>query len=457
MSHRFGENQACSQACSLALFFRFRRPELKQKLNYIFVKRLLRYTCLPLYGKGLGRRSAVSLVFPMKHTTNYISAGDVLAIAFADTFDASDAPSEEKSIHVYIGRRTGKVERILATPADQDTRGQSSPPENVFRFEGAVWAILALPDDRLAIAGESPDIVILDSRTFAIKHRIPGHIEETTCLALNRCTGTEIASVGGGFLHVIELGSVGKTRTARTANVVDRIRVGESNELMTVAWSPDGRFLATGGDDGYVYLISVVRSSQLAFGTRLSGSWRFSGHTDGVTSCAWVGNHTIVSGSQDSTIGVWDLDLTEPTEPTSDPSKHTPSTPSTLISTRRNITPHFIRSHTDSVNWITVLSGGSPGAGYRILSGSADNTIRLWDSKTNRSNIIISGSVSAADAAADAEISDDQKSTKIEIVGEIITVGSTEGGRLIVWGTAGNSAIAQMTQVGLCWGCLDSF
>src|SRR5260370_1386215 len=73
---------------------------------------------------------------------------------------------------------------------------------------------------------------------------------------------------------------------------------GHSDILNTVAWSPDGKYIASGSADGTVRMWEVATGKQ---------KYVYRGHLASVNSLVWSpDSQRIASGSSDKTVQVWD-------------------------------------------------------------------------------------------------------------------------------------------------------
>ena len=125
--------------------------------------------------------------------------------------------------------------------------------------------------------------------------------------------------------------------------------------VRSVAFSPNGKVLASSGDDQKILLRDARTGEDL---TTLSG------HTDLVWSIAFSPDgKTLVSGSEDQTVRLWDVDTGKDLD--------------------------VLKGH-ESWVWSVAFSPD----GRTLASGSGDKTIRLWDVTTRQCLAILKGHTS---------------------------------------------------------------
>ncbi len=154
----------------------------------------------------------------------------------------------------------------------------------------------------------------------------------------------------GGVLAVAwspdgkRLASAGKDGTLR---IWDSITAKEQNTLhghekwvRSLSWSPDNRRLVSGGTDKTIRVWDTSNGAELLC---------LSGHTKAVLAVAWSpDSHQLASGSQDGTVRIWDA--------------------------LSGLELAVLKGHGNEVTSVAW----SPDSQY-LISGSADSTIKVWD------------------------------------------------------------------------------
>ncbi len=144
------------------------------------------------------------------------------------------------------------------------------------------------------------------------------------------------------------------TPTPRSHGSVISIYRGHTMRVTTVAWSPDGSYIASGSLDKTVQIWAANSGDHFH-------PFIYRGHTDSVNSVSWSpDSRRVVSAASDKTVQIWDA-LT---------GEHVA----------------ICRGHTDAVTTVAW----SPDGKY-IASGSADGTVRLWDAATGAQKFVYRG------------------------------------------------------------------
>ncbi|HET6868780.1 MAG TPA: PQQ-binding-like beta-propeller repeat protein [Solirubrobacteraceae bacterium] len=172
---------------------------------------------------------------------------------------------------------------------------------------------------------------------------------------------------------------------------------GHSDAVYAVAYSPDGRTLASASADHTIRLWSVANMTEL--GKPLTG------HTDTVFSVAFSPDgRTLASGSNDNTIRFWNVathrQMGQPLVSTDSIQQVAFSPDGRLLASAGddhtvrlwNVATHKpvgapLRGHTDIVYGVAFSPDGS-----MLASAGADKTIRLWDVATHNQLGTLTGS-----------------------------------------------------------------
>ncbi|MEO0519902.1 MAG: AAA-like domain-containing protein [Cyanobacteria bacterium P01_A01_bin.116] len=175
---------------------------------------------------------------------------------------------------------------------------------------------------------------------------------------------------------------------AQTGAVIGKSLVGHGNEVWSVAFSPDGQRIVSGSVDQMVRLWDTQTGT--AIGKPLSG------HGNAVLSVAFSPDgQRIVSGSSDNTVRLWNAQtgaaIGKPLVGHGDEVLSVAFSPDgqRIVSSSSDNTVRLWNAQTSAAIGEPFVGHGdavwsvafSPD-GQRIVSGSSDNTVRLWNAQT---------------------------------------------------------------------------
>jgi WD40 repeat protein len=167
------------------------------------------------------------------------------------------------------------------------------------------------------------------------------------------------------------------------ANLKESVFATELTSVFAMAFSPDGKVLATGEKDGRVRLWNVITGKELL---------TLTGHSNWVNSVAWSGDgETLASGSDDKTVKLWNVqsgDCVRSLEGHSNSVLSVAWSGDTLASGSHDKTVKLwnvqsgdcvltLEGHSDSVRSV-AWSGDS----QTLASGSNDKSLKLWNVQT---------------------------------------------------------------------------
>ncbi len=240
------------------------------------------------------------------------------------------AAARGNQIHIFDAG-TGAFIRTLTDP------GLTTPDKKPAEAShlALVDALTFSPDGRYLASGSFQEVTIWDSQTGVLRLKITGFVDRVVTLAFSP-NGKLLATGGGapsedGELKIFEI---------PTGKLVVSIQNAHSDEVFGVCFSPDGTKLASCAADKFVKVFEIPSGKFLK---------SFEGHTHHVLDVGWKSDGKLLaSAGADNVIKIWDYEKGEQVR--------------------------TIAGHTKQITRLEFI-GKTP----QFATCSGDNTVRFWN------------------------------------------------------------------------------
>ncbi len=203
------------------------------------------------------------------------------------------AAGRGNQIHIYDAG-SGAYVRSLYAPGLKTADGKAVKAAHVSLVDSMAWS----PDGKYLISGSFQEVAVWDPLTGEQRHKITGFAHNVVAVAFSH-DGKLVGVTGGeptveGEVKVFEVG---------TWKLITDIKNGHSDTVYGIAFSPDGKMIATGAADKFVKVWTVPEGKFVK---------SFEGHTHHVLDVGWMADGKLLaSAGADNAVKVWDFDKGE--------------------------------------------------------------------------------------------------------------------------------------------------
>jgi WD40 repeat protein len=203
------------------------------------------------------------------------------------------AAARGNRIDVYDAA-SGKHLRTLADPEIHSPDGKPLAVAHLAPVESLAWS----PDGNVLASGSFQAVTLWDARTGQVRSRLGGFADRVVALTFSS-DGQMLATGGGAPTEDGEI----KIFDVATAKVRTDIKNGHSDTVFGVAFSPDGKTLATCAADKFVKTWEVPSGKFVK---------AFEGHSHHVLDVGWKADGKLLaSAGADNIVKVWDFEKGE--------------------------------------------------------------------------------------------------------------------------------------------------
>lgn len=248
-----------------------------------------------------------------------------------------------QQLHVYDAG-TGLFIRTLVDPKMVDADGKTVKAAHPSIVESLAYS----PDGRTIASGSYQEVKLWDNHTGALKRTLTGFADRVVALAFSP-NGKWLATGGGAATEDGEI----KVFEVNSGKLVVDIKNGHSDTVFGVCFSPDGGKLATCAADKFVKVFELPSGKYIK---------AFEGHTHHVLDVGWrADGKLLASAGADNAVKVWDYEKGEQTR--------------------------TINGHTKQVTRLLFI-GKTP----QVATCSGDQSVRYWNVDNGGLQRIFSGS-----------------------------------------------------------------
>jgi len=196
-------------------------------------------------------------------------------------------------IHVYETAKGAYLRSLI----DPDLKVQDSKPVKAAHI-AMVDALAYSPNGKVLASGSFQEVILWDAPTGRLRKKLTGFADKVVTLAFS-ADGKMLATGGGAPTQDGEI----KVFDAAGGNLIVDIKNGHSDTGFGVCFSPDGQKLGTCGADKFVKVFEIPSGKFLK---------SFEGHTHHVLDVGWrADGKLLASAGADNVIKVWDYEKGE--------------------------------------------------------------------------------------------------------------------------------------------------